>query len=242
MINDFINTLRKVHGMTYEYRQKVKKEIPIFSRKYRNHYERRKIKRKDFTIISNSCIGGVICHDLNIQFQSPTVNIYIRPKDFVKFCSNIHYYMEMPFTETPYDEKVGYPVAKVGDIPLYCKHYSDFQEAKQAWDKRKKRINWEHIYLMMTDRDFLPPVSITKSINACDEDVIKRFDELPFENKVCIVKNKEYAEKYKSCRQLMKGCDSNCAGIITNVIGLTGKRMYQYVNDFDYIEFINSGR
>ena len=60
-------------------------------------------------------------------------------------------------------------------------------------------MNWNHIYFMMTDRDFIPPISVTNSICACSEETLKRFDSLPFQNKVCIVRNEEYTKRYQSC-------------------------------------------
>lgn len=241
MAEKLIQKLRILHGNIHEWNKRLKKQISERARIFRNRYERRKLKSTEFSIISNTCIGGVICHDMGLRFLSPTVNIYIRPVEFVRFCENLHYYLEQPFVEEPYNDDIGYPVAKLGDITLYCKHFTNFEDAKSAWERRCKRIEWDHIYLMMTDRDFIPPVSITKKIDACDETTIERFDALPFRNKACIVKDSKYTEKYKSCRQLTKGCDKNCVGIITNKIGITGKRMYQYVKDFDYIKFINNG-
>ena len=80
----------------------------------------------------------------------------------------------------------------LGDIVSYCKHYHSFEEANGAWKRRKDRIDWNHVYFMMTDRDFTPPVAFTKTIQACEEDVIQRFDSLPFQNKICIVQNPAY--------------------------------------------------
>ena len=241
MLSKIVWKLRILHGNTHDHVEKLKIIIANHARKYRNRFEYDKLKTKKFSIISNTCIGGVISHDMGVQFQSPTVNIYIRPSEFVQFCENIHYYLQVTLTEAPYNKQIGYPVAMLGDITLYCKHYATFEEAKISWDKRKKRINWNHIYFIMTDRDFIPPVSVTKSVCACNEEVIKRFNNLPFHNKVCIVQNEKYVKKYSACRQLVKGCDTNCVGIITDIIGLTGKRMYQYVKNFDYVEFINNG-
>lgn len=238
---EIVYSLRRLHGMMHELVEKKKKDISVTARKFRNLFERNKVKKEGFTIISNTCIGGVICHDLGKPFLSPTVNIYIRPKDFVKFCMNIKYYMEIPLVEVPYDEEIGYPVAILDDIALYCKHFKDFHEVDDAWNRRKKRINWDNIYIIMTDRDFIPPVSITKIIQSCEEKDIQKFDSLPFVNKVCIVSNADYVNKYKSCRKLLKGNDDKCVGIITDIIGINGKRMYQYVKNFDYIQFLNDG-
>lgn len=91
---------------------------------------------------------------MGIQFASPTINLYIRPNEFVKFISNIDYYLSLELIEIPHPAP--YPVGMLGDITLYLKHYGTFQEAKEKWEERCKRINRNKIYLMMTDRDFSP--------------------------------------------------------------------------------------
>lgn len=47
---------------------------------------KKNIQNKNFTIISSNCIGGLIYHDLGMQFKSPTINMYIKANDFIKLC------------------------------------------------------------------------------------------------------------------------------------------------------------
>lgn len=42
----------------------------------------------DMTIISNTCLGGRLYHDYHQKFLSPTIDFYMNPDDFVKFCLN----------------------------------------------------------------------------------------------------------------------------------------------------------
>ena len=236
----FVNRLRHLHGKIEEKRLEQKKAMSLKNREKRNEIELHQLKNRDFTIISNTCIGGVICHDLDIPFQSPTVNIYIRPVDFVKFCSNLQFYIQQPLTEMPYNPAIGYPVATIhNEITLYCKHYSCFKEVEEAWQRRIQRINWKHLCVMMTDRDFIPPFCTSQPANYCGEDVLKKFEMLPYEHKVCHVKNAEHSKRYSSCCQITRGCDMECVGIITDIISTDGKRMYQFAKDWDYIDFLN---
>ena len=48
-------------------------------------------KGKNPTIISCNCIGGIIYNELNLQFLSPTINLYMNCEDFIKFCENMEY-------------------------------------------------------------------------------------------------------------------------------------------------------
>lgn len=198
---------------------------------WRNGYERKQIKNTDFTILSNTCIGGVISHDLGLRFLSPTVNLYIRPEEFVRFLENLEYYLSLELVETEHPAK--YPVAKLGDITLYLKHYNTFAEAKEKWEERKKRINYHNLYVMMTDRDFSPPDAWRK---ACPKEVLEKFDRLQYK-KVCFT-----GERYQELdctRVVRKKKENNCVGIITDVSGYTGKRLYQYAEKFDYIKWLN---
>ena len=65
-----------------------------YQKKYFKNRYRKKLKNKDFTIISSNCNGAVITSDLGIRFNSPTVNLFFYPDDYLKFVSNIKFYVE----------------------------------------------------------------------------------------------------------------------------------------------------
>ena len=48
---------------------------------------------RNVSLITNTCIGGRLYHDYNQKFLSPTIDLYIKPKDFVKFCCNLKVYL-----------------------------------------------------------------------------------------------------------------------------------------------------
>ena len=240
---DTVSTrIRRFLTLPYRVLRKLKiKAVRMFGKKnvgklvrekWRNRRERQKLRNTDFTILSNTCIGGVISHDMGLQFLSPTVNLYMRPEDFVKFMSNLEHYLSAELVETV--NPAPYPVGKLDDLVLYLKHYSSFEEAKEKWDERKKRINYKNIYVMMTDRDFIPP---GRERWACGREVLEEFSRLPY-RKVCFT-----GERYpdlKCCRQVAKNKDGNCVNIITDIVSYSGKRLYQYANRFDYIEWLNT--
>lgn len=209
--------------------KKITKEINVmnagklFRKYFRNHFDRKKLTNDEFTILCNTCIGGVICHDLGKRFLSPTVNLYIRPHDFVKFMENLDHYLNSDIVEV--ESKLKYPVGKLDDILLYFKHYKTFDEAVDKWNDRKARINYDNIYVMMTDRW------------CCPKSDLEKFEKLPYEHKICFTMN-DYKE-YKHTVQVTKCHGEGCVGVITDVINIFGKRLYQYAKDFDYVEWIN---
>lgn len=116
----------------------------IIKKAYKN------LKTTGFTIISQNCIGGVIYHDMQMQFLSPTINLFFKEPDFVRFVNNLKYYINLEM-EMSWEEE--YPVGRLDDVMVYFMHYSTCSEAKNAWEKRKKRINWEKIIILATDME-----------------------------------------------------------------------------------------
>lgn len=110
------------------------------------------------TIISNNCTGGAVLHELGMEFKTPTINLQILPEQFREFCTNLSYYMQQDLIEchtfTPYEEAMlrkmfgGVPDMPYGildDIIVCFQHYETFEEAKNKWDERKSKIDYEHI-------------------------------------------------------------------------------------------------
>lgn len=112
---------------------------------------KREISIKNVTIISQNCIGGVFYHDMGMKFTSPTINLFINGPDFVRLVQNLKYYMESNL-EMSWEEE--YPIGILGDdVRIDFMHYQSCEEAKEKWEKRAKRINWDKIVVFSTDRN-----------------------------------------------------------------------------------------
>lgn len=147
----------------------------------RNKKSRARLKSKDITIISSNCTGGVISHDLGLRFNSPFVNLAMRPKHFVKYLSNLDYYnsLDVNFPAELQSECWGgghYPIGVVGNAVIHFIHFSSCEEASRKWNERKARINKDRLFIIMSERD------------GCTEEDLFAFDALPFENKVVFTK------------------------------------------------------
>lgn len=102
------------------------------------------------TIISTNCVGGIISHNLGMKFMSPTVNLTICNRDFLKFITNFEHYLNCELVIDPEGiAKKACPVGNLDDIEIIFNHYKTFEEAKEKWNERKKRINFENLYIMM---------------------------------------------------------------------------------------------
>lgn len=111
-----------------------------------------KLKRDVPTIFSPNCWGGITYNSLGLEFHSPLINLWTSQEDFLKFCKNYEQYITEQLTLISYkyeqNLKHNYPVCKCGDITLNFNHYLTFDEAVEAWDRRKSRINSNNIFVM----------------------------------------------------------------------------------------------
>lgn len=198
----------------------INKMLNKFFRKKINRNLRERLKNHTMSVISSNCNGALILHDLGEQFRSPFVNLYLNPKDFIKYLQNPNYYHAQPLQF----EKTGhnYPVAKLGDICLYFVHYHSEQDAREKWQQRLARINWDNVFIMMTARD-----------GFTDEDLYA-FDALPYEHKVVFVQ-KPYPD-VKSAFYISGFEQDVQVGDLYEYSGWFGKKYY---DQFDYVSWFN---
>lgn len=187
-----------------------------------NLLNREKLKNTSFSVISSNCNGAFILHDLGLRFNSPTVNLFLYPKDFIKFVKNLKHYinLELEFIKK---ENIEYPVGKLDDIEIYFMHYETERKAKLKWEERKRRINYENIFIIMTDRD------------GCTYEDLVEFDNLEYENKI-VFTHLPYPEIKSSI--YIKGFENeNQIGHIYEFKNKsTGEKFY---DDFDYVKWFN---
>ena len=181
----------------------------------------KKLKNNDFSIISSNCIGMFMYKDMELPYLSPTINLSIPMNDFVKMAENLRWYMEQKITQA--ETKEDYPVGFLGDVEIRFIHYSTFEEAVWKWEERKKRINWDNLFIAGAERD------------GCTYETIRRFQQLPYKNKVIFthVRYPEFPSAY-----YIKGFEEEKeVGVITFFKEQFFKR--QYLDDFDYVRFLN---
>lgn len=183
------------------------------------------------TIISSNCAGGILSHWLGLEHRSPFVNLFMSNDDFIMALENFEKFIA---TEIHQDmnASVQYPVG-VGynGIKIYFMHYSSFEEAMNAWNRRKRRIDRNNMGIMMCNWNG-------------EKDVLTRFDRLPFNCKVVFVDepHPEVASAfYLRGFKMRKKINGFRGGSIKNIWRtqnyISGKR---YIDQFDYVGFINN--
>lgn len=197
-------------------------KLNAFFRKIINKRNIKKLKNTDFSLIASNCNGGFICHDLNLQFRSPFINLWLKPNDFIKYLQNIEHYMkqELNFIK---EDGINYPIGMLGDIKIYFQHYKTEENAKEKWEERTKRINLNNLFILFNNRD------------GCTYQNLLDFDKLPFKNKIVFV-HKPYPEINSAF--YIKGFEKeNSVGACYKFKNnLSGKKIY---DQFDYINWFN---
>lgn len=134
------------------------------------------ILQSDLTIFANNCWGGYVYHRLGMKFLSPFIDMYFLDYDYLKFLENPKTYLDkkLVLKEMRYNNNTNsyYPICYCDDILLYFLHYNSFDDAERKWNKRKKRINWNNIFVMMYTEDIK---------------IAKKFSKLSYKNKICFV-------------------------------------------------------
>lgn len=211
-------------------KENIMRSYRSYLRKNLNETNQINLQNKDFTIFSSNCVGGIIYHELHLEFLTPTINLFIKPCDFIKFVKNPFHYKDVKKMVLVEDSDLSYPLVAFEDIHLFCVHYKSLDEIKLKWNERFGRINWNNIFIIMSERD------------GCEYEDILAFDQLPYDNKVVFVHKdmKDIKSSLYIPGTEIEGPKDNRIIPLTSYKGIfTGKR---YIDDFDYVKFLNAGK
>lgn len=135
------------------------------------------LKSRNVTIISDNCWGGYVYKTLGLRCMSPTRNVSFTNENYIKLLNDFEGYMQVKPTfkrwEVNSNSGEKFPVLKCKDIEIRCNHEKDIEKAVYEWEKRKKRINYNDLFIEMHTEDRI---------------WAKKFLELDqYKNKICFV-------------------------------------------------------
>ena len=200
-------------------------------------WRRSKLKNHTFSIISNTCIGGVITNSVGEQFRSPTVNLVIYEEEFLTFCEHLADYAHCPLVpaDPELEARMGYPVGRLlgqgaglPDLTVYFVHYKTFDEARDAWHKRFDRVCYEDLFLLM-DRGM-----------DATEDILDRFHRLPHPHKVFFTHREDPARWPCTFRLSYYTPDSYRTAYMYE-FRRKGLLYYRILDEFDFVHWLNTG-
>lgn len=183
---------------------------------------RKRLKNTDISIIASNCNGGIISHDLGLQFKSPFVNLWMKPGDYIKLISNLEEYLRSDLNFIS-EEGISYPVAMLNDIKIYFQHFKTKEEAESCWKRRRKRINYDNIAVFFTDRD------------GCTYQMLQEFDKLPYERKVAFT-HINYPE-LQSTYYFECFANEDEVGVLSEYEN--ERLQIRYLDQYDYVSLLN---
>lgn len=208
--------------------------IEIYIGKFRERLYRyrlrRRVKNRNFTLISQNCFAGGVYEDLNIQYKTPIVGLFLYPKCYLNMLENIESinFENIEFISKSKYEQANryinnvrkYPIAKLDnrDIEIHFLHYNNTKEALDKWIRRSQRINLQNLFIVFSDRD------------GCTIDEINRFDKLKYKNKVFISSKKYNIESKNIILDIYQN---------DGVIGDLYNNRWVYRKVFDIAEWLN---
>lgn len=183
--NEYWKYAKKIYGTIYfikisikNYFYRIVKNFSIdnnylLNKKSKNH-NFYKPEKNNFSIVCNNCVGGIIYNRLGLEFSSPFINLWIGENDYFNLLNSLEKYLKYNLELICFDKDNNgkkYPVCKCKDINLNCTHYNNFEEINNAWERRKKRFDYDNYICIF----------VTNS-----KKNIRRFLKTPNENKICI--------------------------------------------------------
>ena len=187
---------------------------------------RMRLSCTSFTIISNNCWAGHCYRFFSLPYNTPTVGLYFFSDEYIRFVSNLKYYMSRDLCFINAEQSKYYhilvergetnvPIGILDDVEIVFLHYKTEEEVKEKWERRKQRIDWDNIYFKFSE------------MNLCRKEHLETFNQLPTENKFVFT-----AQKYD---------DIGCA--IYYKVGSDGKEVYNdtvyFSRGLKLVDFLN---
>ncbi len=85
-------------------------------------------------------------------------------RDFIEFACNLKHYVSLKLNFIESNEET--PVAMLGDIIIHFNHADSEEQAEQECQRRKARINYDNIYIIILDRDIYSEDDYQKILKA----------------------------------------------------------------------------
>ena len=203
----------------------LKKAVSCLRKNYYSS-KRKKLENNSPSIIASDCFGTFVYHNLGLRFNSPTINLFFSKGDFFEFVTHLKEYLDSDVIRVS-DDSVNYPVGRLerGDksVRINFMHYKSFDEAREKWNERKKRVDFDNIYIISVIQD------------ATEED-IKKFDRLDWKNKMLVTKENPTGSPNVKVLDLLKDPHGKPGAIFLYKNGFSLRRP---MDEIDYTAFLN---
>lgn len=212
-----------------DYVKKMQAYKKNFSIKALAGIRRELLKDREFSIISNNCWAGWVYRRYGLEYQTPTIGLYMFAQDYIDFCKRLDHYLGSQLSFIPAEESRNYeallkrqqmnvPIGLLGDqVEIIFLHYHNEKEAYEKWNRRLERVKEYKLIFKFSEMDL------------CEPSHIEAFDQLPYEKKVCFTANSY--QKLNSCVRVSKVVKE----------GRVADDTSYYADYIDLTRFLNSG-
>ncbi len=174
-----------------------------------------RILESRLSIVSCNCWGGLLYKTLGMECLSPFKNLWMDAGEMLMMIPNLKEYMaiEPVFSRWEVDSHSmqKYPVMKLGDMDIHFNHDTDIEEALAKWRRRKNKINYDNLLVMIYTED---------------ETVIQKFIELEGYRKICFVSKGKNGRKDSNIWEmdLFPG-QTELWEVVNSSVGIGGKAL-----------------
>ncbi len=208
--------------------KKIYNSIMYIPRERYRKKMRKKLSNSNFSIIASDCFGTFMYHTLGEKFNSPTINLFFRQDDFFLFVSYLKEYLSVELIHLK-DSSVNYPVGQLTynnrSIRIDFMHYKSFEEAKQKWEERKRRVDFSNLYIVQ-----VVPKGLT-------QEYVNSFSSLPYKHKLLVTHENNFISECMVQHKIFTKKNYRSGEILNYKSYISCKR---HMDDIDYISFLNN--
>ena len=125
-------------------------------------FRRLGLKNRNYWIISNNCWVGIKTRNFGLPYRFPTCGTFFFAKEYLRFLSDLKGHLEAELLPLEVEDSryadILYPkygnalvLGRVLDAEIVFLHYRSFEEAKEKWDRRKMRVNFDNMLVKFND-------------------------------------------------------------------------------------------
>ncbi len=153
----------------------------------KNHVAR--VRDETFTVISNDCWGSGVYDHTRLMYRTPFIGTRIFAPCYIEMLRDLKAYLQSPlefvtvsrygFMNDQRQPSLGfYPIALLhGNVEVHFMHETDEATARQKWERRRAKINWDNLF-----------VKFSQDPTLCTPALLEEFDSLEYPYKVCFTR------------------------------------------------------
>lgn len=166
-----------------KYYKKIYLKLQKCINKRIGRFRRRRLRTKDFSILSNNCWAGKVYQYFDLPYATPTIGMYFFADEYLRFLKNYKYYLSLPLKvvsaeQSKYAEILERKNQKrvligvLDDVEIILLHYQDPEQAVEKWKRRTERFNHDNVIVKFS------------RMNECSDEHMKEFVNLDFKKKI----------------------------------------------------------